>query len=207
MGKRFLLALVAAAPLLAQSHFAKHNITVGAGIGLPGAQLSPAFANSGGVSIAYGYRFQRHLQADFGLDTVVGAAGVRDYLATDYGYLRIRDFQFLVPFGGRAILPLAEGRVLLSAGGGGAYLRYSERLKQPSSYYRFACPSCGYRSGWGSYALGGVSFALDRYQVFRVGFTAKAYRGHTDGDPLGAVPGVETLDRWLNLFGNFTFSF
>jgi len=204
---RFLLVLVAAAPLLAQSHFAKHNFTVGAGIGLPGAQLTPAFANSGGLSVGYGYRFHRNLQADFGLDTLFGAAGVRDYLSTGGGYLRIRDFQYLLPFGGRAILPLAEGRVLLSAGGGGAYMRYSERLKQPSSYYRYECPFCGSRSGWGSYALGGVSYALDRFQVFRVGFTVKAYRGHTDGDSLGAVPAVETMDRWLNLFGNFSIHF
>ncbi|MGQ9635293.1 MAG: outer membrane beta-barrel protein [Bryobacteraceae bacterium] len=204
---RLLLLLAVAAPLAAQSHYPKHNFTIGAGIGLPGAQLTPAFATSGGLSIGYGYRFQRNLQADFGLDTLFGAAGVKDFLATELGYLRIRDFQYLVPFGGRAILPLAEGRVLLSAGGGGAYMRYSERLKQPSSYFRVACPDCNSRSGWGTYALGGVSFALDRFQMFRIGFTAKAYRGHTDGDALGAVPAVETLDRWLNLFGNFSIHF
>ena len=86
-------------------------------------------------------------------------------------------------------------------------MRYSERLNQPSSYYRVQCPDCSSRSGWGTYALASASFGIDHYQMFRVGVTAKAYRGHTDGDPLGFVPGIETRDRWLSLFGNFTVSF
>ena len=198
-----LFLLLAAMPLLAQSHYAKHYISVGGGAGLPGGQLSGLFDKSGGLSVSYGYRFRPNLQADFGLDTLFGAAGVRDSLATELGYLRIRDFQYLLPFGGRAVLPLSDGRVLLSMGGGGAYMRYSERLRQPNSYYRIQCPDCASRSGWGTYALAAASFALDRYQMFRLGFTAKAYRGHTDGDSLGAVPAIETRDRWLSLFANF----
>ena len=205
--KQALLILVVLTPLMAQSRYPRHNFSIGGGAGLPGGQLSGLFDNTGGITAGYGYRFQKNLQADIGLDTLFGAAGVRDFLATDLGYARIRDFQFLLPFGGRAILPLSEGRILLSLGGGGAYMRYSERLKQPSSYYRVQCSDCSSRSGWGTYALAAGSYALDRYQVFRVGFTAKAYRGHTDGGPLGLVPGIETRDRWLMLFANFGVSF
>jgi hypothetical protein len=49
-------------------------------------------------------------QADFGFDTAFGAAGVNDYLETGLGYRRIRDYQYFVPFGGRAILPFASER-------------------------------------------------------------------------------------------------
>lgn len=205
--KKVLLLVVASLPLAAQSHYPRHNFSIGAGAGLPGGQLKGLFENSGGISFNYGYRFHRNLQLDGGLDTLFGAGRVRDFLSTELGYLRIRDFQFLIPFGGRAILPLSEGRLLLSAGGGGAYMRYSERLKQPSSYYTFQCPECSARSGWGTYALAAGSIALDSSQVFRVGFTAKMYRGRTDGGSLGAVPAVETHDRWVNLFGDFTVSF
>lgn len=202
-----LVLLVLALPLAAQSTYPRHHISLGAGAGLPGGQLSGLFSNSAGLTVNYGYRWKSWLQADAGLDTVFGAARVRDFIPTELGYLRIRDFQFLIPFGGRLVLPVDDGRWLLSAGGGGAYMRYSERLRQPSSYYRFECPDCAARGGWGTYALAGASRALDRYQMFRLGVTAKLYRGHTDGGALGAVPAVKTTDRWINLFADFTISF
>jgi hypothetical protein len=204
---RALLLLAAIAPLLGQTNYPRHNITLGAGAGLPRGELNSFFSDSAGVSVGYGYRFQRHFQADIGLDTLFGAAGVRDFLSTDLGYLRIRDFQYLIPFGGRVVLPMREGRVLASLGGGGAYLRYSERLRQASSYYHVECPECTSRSGWGTYALAGTSLALDHYQRFRVGVTAKVYRGHTDGESLGSAPALRTRDMWLNLFADFTISF
>ncbi|MFB3775953.1 MAG: hypothetical protein ACE141_00045 [Bryobacteraceae bacterium] len=202
-----LLVVAAATPLAAQSRYPKHNFTIGAGAGLPGGELSGPFSNRPGISVGYGYRVLNYLQVDGGLDTVFGAAGVRAFLPTELGYLRIRDFQWLLPFGGRLVLPVSGGRLLLSGGGGGAYMRYSERLRQPSSYYRFECPDCTSRSGWGNYALASASMALDHYQRFRVGVTAKLYRGHTDGAALGALPAVETLDRWINIFADFTVSF
>jgi hypothetical protein len=204
---RALLLLVIVAPLMAQTTFQKHYVTLGAGASLPSGELSGLFRNVGGAGVSYGYRFQKNLQADIGFETLFGAAGVRDFLNTDIGYARISDRQYFLPFGGRAILPLGGGRALLSMGGGGAYLRYAERVKQPSSYYRIECPECSSRGGWGVYALASASYALDHYQMFRFGVTAKAYRAHTDGDALGSVPAFETRDRWLSLFANFTVSF
>ncbi len=201
-----LLVLLAAIPLAAQP-YPKHNFTFGAGAGLPRADLTNLFADRPGIGVGYGYRFHRYFQADLGLDVIFGAAGVRDFLPTEFGDLRIRDFQYLLPFGGRAILPLARGRLLLYGGGGGTYMRYSERLRQPSDYYRFECPVCNSRSGWGSYALVGGRVALDYDKRLWVGMTSKVYRGHTEGDPLGEVPSVRTRDRWVNLFGEFGFSF
>ncbi|MCS6954134.1 MAG: hypothetical protein RMK57_15450 [Bryobacterales bacterium] len=204
---RAVWVLLVALPLAGQSWYPKHNITAGAGAGLPRGQLAGPLNNSGAVSVGYGYRWHRYFQADIGLDTVFRAARIRDFLPTRLGYLRISDYQFFLPFGGRAILPLASGRVLVSGGGGGAYLRYSERLSQPSDYIRVACPVCRSRSGWGYYALVGGRFALDAGRHLWVGATSKVYRGHTEGDPLGEVPGIRTQDRWVNVFGEFGLSF
>jgi hypothetical protein len=196
-----------AVPLMAQTHFQKNYVTLGAGAGMPSGDLGGLFHNAGGIGLGYGYRFQKNLQADFGFDTLFGAAGVQDSVSTDLGYARIRDRQYFLPFGGRAILPLREGRLLLALGGGGAYVRYSERLKQPNPQYRVQCSDCSSRGGWGVYALASASYAIDHYQMFRFGVTAKAYRVHTGGGALGLVPAIETKDRWLSLFASVTVSF
>ncbi len=194
-------------PAEAQSFYPKHNFNFGAGAARPRGALGGPFTDAPGISIGYGYRFARYFQADIGLDVLFGAGDVRDYLNTALGQVRIRDREYLLPVGGRAILPFAGGRVLLSGGGGGAYMRYSESVRQPSDYFRIDCPVCTARHGWGYYALVSTSFAIDHFQRFRVGITSKFYRGHTEGDPLGPVPGVRTKDHWINIFGEFGFSF
>ena len=96
-------------------------------------------------------------------------------------------------------------------GGGGVYIRYSERISQPyqGGYggYKVDCVTCSLRDGVGYYALAGISVALDRSQMFRIGGGVKSYRGATSGDPLGSVPGVETRDRWTYIFATFGISF
>ena len=52
-----------------------------------------------------------------------------------------------------------------------------------------------------------MSYFLDQGQHFRVGVNTRVYRGHTEGEPLGPVPGVRTKDKWLNLFVELGFSF
>jgi hypothetical protein len=188
-------------------YYPKHNFTLGFGAGQPRADLRNLFGDSFGLGVHYGYRLHRYFQIDAGFETMFGAAGVRDFLPTQFGDLRIRDYQFLVPVGGRAIAPLAGGRVQFYGGGGGAHLRYTERVRQPSDFFRLDCPVCTSRHGWGYYALLGANVALDRYQRFRLGVGSRVYRGHTDGDPLGAVPGIRTRDHWVNVFGELGVSF
>lgn len=204
---RTILLLAVAIPLAAQSWWPKHNFTVGAGAGLPRADLGGFFDSSPSLSVGYGYRFHPNFQLDFGLDTLFGAAGTRDFLPTEIGYVRIKDYQYLVPFGGRAILPLAGGRLLFSGGGGGAYMRYSERIRQPSYYYYIECPVCRSRDGWGYYALLSTRVALDQRRTFWLGATTKVYRGRTEGDPFGELPYISTRDHWVNLVGEFGLSF
>jgi opacity protein-like surface antigen len=207
MKRALFLFAISGATLAAQSWYPHHNATVGLGAGLPRGDLAGYFDNSFGVNLGYGYRFHRNFQADAGFETLFGAAGVRDFYTSDFGALRIKDYQFLVPLGGRAILPLARGRLLLFGGGGGAYMRYQERIRQPIQYYRIDCPVCSARSGWGYYALAGASVALDRYQRFRLGASSRLYRGYTEGESLGLVQAGRTRDHWVNLYGEFGISF
>ena len=203
-----LLCLSAAAaglPLLGQAWYPKNNFVIGGGLARPRGDIAAGMGDTGALSIGYGYRFLPNLQADVGLDTAFHAAGVKDYLYTGFGYQRIRDYEFFIPFGGRVILPVR--RFWISGGAGGAYLHYSERIHQPSSYYRIDCPVCTSRSGWGYYALASVGGSIDRSGHFRLSVTAKMYRAHTDGEPIQDIPPVETKDKWLFLGPELGISF
>lgn len=198
----FALLAVLALPAAGQS-FPHHNFNFGVGGANPTGELSSFMETTPGVGIAYGYRFMKYFQADIGLDILFGAARIRDFLNTDIGGFRIKDREYFVPMGGRALVPL--GRFLLNAGGGGAYMRYNERVNQPSSYFRIDCPVCTMRSGWGYYAQVGGDYFIGRN--FRLGVLTRIYRGHTEGDPLGTVPGVRTRDQWINTMAQLGFSF
>ena len=200
------MALLLVLPVSAQ-YYNRHNINLMVGAGLPRADLRERFSDSALVGVDYGFRFHRNLQVDAGFDTVFGAAGVNDWLPSQFGNLRIRDFQTFVPFGGRVILPLAEERVHIYGGLGGVYMRYAERISQPYQDFRVPCDYCAARDGFGYYGLFGVNVSFDRARMFRFGAGTRMYRGHTSGDPLGAVPPRETTDRWLNIFGTVSFTF
>ena len=203
-----LLPLLAGSLVLGQE-YRKHNVNFVAGAGIPREELSNLLSTSGGIGFSYYYRPIRWLAAEAGYETLFGAAEIREWVQTGYGNLRIRDYQQFLPFGGRVILPLAAEKVQVYGGGGGAYIRYSERLSQPYNYYgyRFECPMCSLRDGLGYYATAGANIAIDRGQMFRVGGGVKMYRGAVSGDRLGPVPSGETRDGWLNIFGSFGLSF
>jgi hypothetical protein len=209
MKSRFALLCVLASsllvPLRAQNSFPHHNFTFGAGGFIPQSDLSSFMKTAPGIAVGYGYRFARFFQADAGLDMLFGAANVRDFLTTQVGDFRIGDREYFLPLGGRVILPAASNRVLFHAGGGGAWMKYHERLNQPSSYYRIDCPICTSRSGWGYYAQLGVDWFWTRN--IRFGVLSRVYRGHTEGDPLGNVPGTRTSDHWVNTLAEVGFSF
>lgn len=204
-------ALILALPPIAngQSYWHKHNITGGVGAAMPRADLRYVYATSPLVNVNYGFRFHPWFQGDIGFETAFHAAGVEDYLPTGLGYLRIRDYQYFLPMGGRVVVPIAHDRILFSAGGGGAYLRYSEQVRQPpaESGVYFDCPPCAARDGWAYYGLVATSVALDQGRHFRIGATGRVYRGYTEGHGLGAVPYGHTQDHWINVAGDFTFSF
>ncbi len=191
----------------AQNQFYRHTFSLDGAAVLPRNELRSLFSDSFGLGFDYGYRFHEYFQADIGLKTVFGAARVNDYLDSYFGRLRIRDYQFFLPVGGRVIVPLARERLQLYAGGGGAYLRYTERVRQPGDDFRIDCDVCASRHGLGYYALAGGDVALDGARHFRVGAGARVIRGHTEGDPLGNVPARKTNDNWIDAFLRLSFSF
>ena len=204
---RFLGVALWLTPFLpAQDLFPKHYLNFGPGIGLPRGEINAYFKTKPAVTVNYAYRFHRYFQADAGYDVIFGAADVRDFLTTQLGSLRIRDYQHFVTFGGRGVIPAAHGRVLFSAGGGAAFMRYQESVQQPSNFLRFACPQCTARTGWGNYALASVRFST-RWQRVWFGVTTKVIRGQTEGDPFGGLPITRTKDNWFNTFGEIGFAF
>jgi len=191
----------------------RNRFVIGGGVGLPAGDLKRWMSPAALVRVGYGRRVSRHFQMDLGLDAVVGAAGINITQQSLVGELRIHDVEYMVPFGGRAILPLAEDRFELFAGGGGIYLRYDEEAEIPglkcygSCYYEIPCPSCTSRGGWGYYGTAGVNFALDRRHRVWLGLEARYTKGTTSGTLLSTVAGFETEDRWLSTSMNLVFRF
>lgn len=202
-------SLLLLAPSLTAQPFNRHSANVSVGAARPRGELRPWFSDRPLVGVEYGYRIHRNFQVDAGFDAVFGAAGTRDWLPTDFGNLRIRDYQYMVPFGGRVILPVADERVHVYGGLGGAYMRYSEAVQQPfgDSGYRIPCYICASRDGFAYYGVFGVNASVDDARRFRFGVGTKVYRGHTSGDAFGATPPRETTDRWVNVFGTFSVTF
>ena len=194
-------------PSAAQEHTWKQNATIGAGVAIPGADMRPFMSSAFLFRVNYAYRFHRFLQAETGIDAISGAAGVNRVEDSAVGDIRIRDNEYVVPFGVRAILPLSRGRFELSTGGGGAYIFYSEEADAPEGvnvYCPFGgcavivdCNHCNSRSGWGYYAIAGAALALDARRRTWLGFTGRFVRGTTSGQTLGRVPGLSTADQWL----------
>ncbi len=136
------------------------------------------------------------------------AAGVKRVEQSAVGDIKISDSEVLIPFGARAILPLAHDRFELHAGGGGTYLRYAEEASVPEGvtvtclygpcYVDVDCPACTSRGGWGYYGMAGAAISLDRRHRCWLGLDTRFVRGRTRGQALGAVPGFRTKDQWVN---------
>lgn len=172
-----------------------------------GGDLKSTFSAGFAGGVNFGWRFNRYLQADFGVDFARGAANVNRTINTTGGLRTVGDDELFVPIGARVVLPLAKERVLLSAGGGYAYLKYSESARPASANEQVICTSCTSRSGNGSYQMFQVNFLVDRNRHFGLGFTAKLYQAKTTGDGLGTALSFTSKDRWTNLYGTFGFHF
>jgi len=213
------LILILAVPLFAQEAKPRYNtIYAGGGIAMPQADLRGYMTKSAMFQLGYGYRFHKYFQADIAGIGVVEAAGIHFSLPTftgdvKTGDIHVSDSELLVPFGGRAILPLAGGRIELFAGGGGVYLRYSEEAasKVVDCYgpggpatcsVDQACPQCTSRSGWGGYGVAGANSALDRKRRVWVNVESRFVTGHTSGKLLGSGAPFQTKDQWTLIVGN-----
>ncbi len=202
-----LLVTVLAIPMSAQ-YYQRHYFTIGGGGGAPGGRIGGGILDvSPALRIGYGFRFHRFFQVEGGLDTVFHAARINDYFESRFGDLRIKDYQYMVPVGGRAVVPLWRERILFSAIGGGAYLRYQEQIRQPFEDARVDCRPCRSRSGFGYYAGLGASIAMDPLRRFRLGTSIRVYRAGIGGDAFGRIPSIRTYDTWVVPTLDLTVSF
>ena len=203
-----LLAVPAAAPLVAQPLARQFSVSFGAGGAIPREDLTSFMNTSGMLTVGFGYRPFKYFQADVGLQPIFHAANVRDFQDTIIGRLKIRDNELIVPLGARGILPVGP-RIELFGGGGAAYLNYSESVEVPGAGEDsgFHCQVCRSRGGWGYYAVAGANVAVERSHRFWVGVESRLIHGKTNGDPLGAVPALETTDTWINTAAVFTVRF
>lgn len=184
-----------------------HNIDVGLGPAIPTGPTSSFLSPAPMFAIHYGYRFNRLFQADAGLQMAWGAAGGnQNAVVTDFGQIQGGDHEWMLPLGGRIIIPQPLKRIEISAGGGAIYLHYKETAPS-GGYYQVNCYSCTSRGGWGGYGLANVSYFLDENGTFRVGTTFQYVNGSTNGDPVGNVPPLKTTDHWANIVFNFGVSF
>jgi len=197
------VAVVSAQPLARQFSF-----NVGTGGAIPREDLASFMTTSPLLTIGFGYRPIKYLQADVGMDAIFHAANVRDFQDTIIGRIKIRDNEILVPLGGRGILPIGP-RMELFGGGGAAYLHYGESVEVPGGgdNSSFNCRTCRSRDGWGYYAVAGVNVAVERSRRFWVGVESRLVHGRTNGDPLGSVPPLQTQDTWINTAAYFMMRF
>jgi len=202
------LASIFVAALSAQPLARQFSINIGTGGAIPREDLESFMTTSPFLRVGFGYRPYRFLQADIGMDAIFRAAGVHDFQDTIIGRIKIRDNEVLVPFGGRGLLPIGP-RLELFGGGGAAYLHYGESVQVPGGGddSSFKCQTCRSRAGWGTYATAGLNVAVERSHRFWVGVESRLFHGRTNGDPLGAVPPLETHDTWINTAGFFMVRF
>jgi hypothetical protein len=200
------LIILSGALMLQGADFHRNNFAIGVGAATPVGSSTSYLSTAPLVSLGYGYRFNRFLQADAGLQFAFGAADNQSPVQTNLGVFKGGDREYMVPLGGRFIVPLPFERIEASVGGGGAYLHYSETAPS-SAYYQNFCYTCTSRGGWGGYGLANISYFLDQGRNFHIGLTYQFISASTNGEPVGNVPAIKTTDHWTNALLEFGFSF
>jgi len=121
--------ILASSLALAQNggdEFHHHNFDVSVGPAIPLGNATNYLNTAPFVGFGYGYRLNRLFQADAGFQIAFGAANNQNIVLTDAGTLQGGDHEYMIPLGGRIIIPQPFHRVEVSAGGGTVYLHYSE---------------------------------------------------------------------------------
>jgi hypothetical protein len=184
-----------------------NNFIVGVGPAIPIGSTTNYLSTAPFVNFGYGYRFNRWFQADAGFQIAFGAANNHNAEITDIGAVQGGDHEFMIPLGGRVYIPQPFHRISLSAGGGAAYLHYSETVSSGDTGYSLGCYSCRSRGGWGGYGLANISYYLDANHNFHVGTTLEFIAASTNGQAVGNVPAISTSDRWTTISFEFGLSF
>jgi hypothetical protein len=194
------------APACFAQEFHHNNVTIGLGAAIPVGGDATYLSTAPLLSVGYGYRFNRLFQADAGFQVAFGGANNQGAVLTDFGQVQGGDHEYMVPLGGRIYLPLRWKRIEFSAGGGAAYLHYSETAPS-NGYYPSNCYTCTSRGGWGGYGLANVTYYLDSGHVFRLGTTYQFISASLNGQSVGNTPASQTTDHWSELWVEFGLSF
>ena len=204
-----LCGLLASSAVFAQEEIHHHNVMASVGAAVPVGSSTDYFGSAPLLAFGYGYRFNRLFQAEAGLQFAFGAAHNQNTEITDFGPMQGGDHEFMLPLGGRIYIPQPFTRLEISAGGGGAYLHYSETIPSNSygGYYQNSCYSCTSRGGWGGYGLASVSYFLDSNHMFKVGTTVQYISASTNGSAVANIPAIQTTDHWTNVLFHFGLSF
>lgn len=203
----FACLLTSGLGLAQDTDYHHNNFVFGVGPAIPVGNTTNYLSTAPLIAFGYGYRFNRFFQADAGFQLAFGAANNQNAEVTDVGMVQGGDHEFMIPLGGRVYIPQPFKRFEISAGGGAAYLHYSETVSSGTPGYSIGCYSCTSRGGWGGYGLGTVSYFLDSNHNFRVGTTVEFIAASTNGQAVGNVPALKTTDHWSNLLFEFGFSF
>jgi len=198
--------LLISSSAFAQDEFHHNNADFGVGPAIPVGSTTDYLSTAPLINLGYGYRFNRWFQADAAFQIAFGAANNHPEV-TDLGLVQGGDHEYTIPLGGRVFIPQPFHRFEVSAGGGTAYLHYSESVSSEGTGYSIGCYSCTSRGGWGGYGLANVSYFLDSNHTFRVGTTVQFIAASTNGQAVGNVPAVRTTDHWTNILFEFGVGF
>jgi len=139
------------------------------------------------LGLSYGRRVWKYAEVEAGVFTALDPTGD---LCSAHGCVDAKDNFLWIPVGVRFIAPVAQGRVEVSAGGGGLFERY--RTDDPFSGVRpFA------RTAWGGYFSGGAAVALDRGRHFWLGASPRWFLANPPYD----------RDRWFQITGEVSYRF
>jgi hypothetical protein len=92
-----------------------------------GERFEPSFA----IGAHYATASTGTSRRTAGFDTAIQSARVDDYVYTEFGARRIRDYQIFLPFGGVSSFRRPESVGTLRRRGG-VYVRYYEAISQPA---------------------------------------------------------------------------
>jgi hypothetical protein len=160
------LALLAIAWVARAQDYPKNSFEVGAGAGIPVfARSRGLWDDSAQFSAGYGFRFNRHFQADLMYTRVFNPAETQfeEFVLIEGHKLGGGSIDSYL-FGGRVLFPV-RSRVLLSAGAGAIY----DRFNAP----RLSLGLNLDQTGWGAYLLGSASVPLGRSKHFYLAVTPR----------------------------------
>jgi hypothetical protein len=169
------------------AEFQRNHSTVGVGPPILVGNAADHLITAPLLSAESGYRFTWVLRSDVGVEIALGGADRQSAVQTRLGALQSGGHDYMIPFGGRYVMPSPLTRIEFPVGGGAGHLRHSETT--PAS-----------RGGWGGYGFGNAGYLFGHNQNLHVGTTFEFIAPSSDGQTIAYVPAARATDGWSNLY-------